>query len=61
MGAGGVTAAGCTIGQGLSGLSTLGLGSFIAVGGIVLGSVATLRLLLWQEERSPEAAVTAAT
>lgn len=61
MGAGGVTAAGCTIGQGLSGLSTLGLGSFIAVGGIVLGSVATLRLLLWQEERAPEAAATAAT
>ena len=60
MGAGGVTAAGCTIGQGLSGLSTLGIGSFIAVGGIALGSVATLRFLLWQEERSPEPAGTAA-
>lgn len=60
MGAGGVTAAGCTIGQGLSGLSTLGIGSFIAVGGIALGSVATLRFLLWQEERAPEPAGTAA-
>ena len=54
MGAGGVTAAGCTIGQGLSGLSTLAIGSFIAVAGIVLGGVATLRFILWQEEREPE-------
>jgi uncharacterized membrane protein YedE/YeeE len=30
MGVGGVVAMGCTIGQGLSGLSTLALGSFIA-------------------------------
>lgn len=56
MGAGGVTALGCTIGQGLSGVSTLAIGSFIAVGGIVLGGVATLRFILWQEERSPEIA-----
>ncbi|MDH4050074.1 MAG: YeeE/YedE family protein, partial [Rubrivivax sp.] len=34
MGFGGVTAMGCTIGQGLSGLSTLAIGSFIAVAGI---------------------------
>lgn len=43
MGAGGVTAIGCTIGQGLSGLSTLAIGSMIAVGGIVAGSAATMR------------------
>ncbi|MDE2157329.1 MAG: YeeE/YedE family protein [Burkholderiales bacterium] len=43
MGFGGVTALGCTIGQGISGLSTLALGSFIAVGAIVAGSVATLK------------------
>lgn len=61
MGAGGVTALGCTIGQGLSGLSTLAIGSFIAVGGIVLGSVAALRVILWQEERTPEIGATAAT
>ena len=30
MGFGGVTALGCTIGQGLSGVSTLALGSFLA-------------------------------
>ncbi|MBI5276721.1 MAG: YeeE/YedE family protein [Burkholderiales bacterium] len=50
MGAGGVTAAGCTIGQGLSGLSTLALGSLIAVAGIVAGSVATLKVLLRGED-----------
>ena len=51
MGFGGVTAMGCTIGQGLSGLSTLAIGSFIAVAGIVGGSVATLRVILWHSER----------
>jgi uncharacterized membrane protein YedE/YeeE len=52
MGFGGVTALGCTVGQGLSGVSTLAIGSFIAVAGIVAGSVATLRYMLWREERS---------
>ncbi|GMV47403.1 MAG: sulfur transporter [Pseudomonadota bacterium] len=51
MGFGGVTALGCTIGQGLSGLSTLALGSFIAVAGIVAGSLATLNYILWKAER----------
>jgi len=51
MGFGGVTALGCTIGQGMSGLSTLALGSFIAVAGIVTGSLATLRYILWKAER----------
>jgi uncharacterized protein len=51
MGFGGVTAVGCTIGQGLSGLSTLAIGSFIAVAGIIAGSVATLRYLLWKAEQ----------
>jgi uncharacterized membrane protein YedE/YeeE len=45
MGFGGVTAMGCTVGQGLTGVSTLALGSFIAVAGIVGGSVATMK---WQ-------------
>ena len=48
MGFGGVTATGCTIGQGLSGLSTLALGSFIAVGGIVAGAVATMHYQNWR-------------
>lgn len=51
MGFGGVTALGCTIGQGMSGLSTLAIGSFIATGAIVSGSVATLKYILWKAER----------
>ena len=43
MGFGGITALGCTVGQGMAGLSTLAIGSFIAVAGIVTGCVATLR------------------
>ena len=38
MGVGGVTAMGCTVGQGLSRRLTLALGSFIALGGIVAGA-----------------------
>ena len=34
------------------GYSTLAIGSFIAVAGIVAGSVATLKYMLWNEERS---------
>ena len=52
MGFGGVTALGCTVGQGITGLSTLALGSFIAVAGICAGSIATLKVMLWREERS---------
>lgn len=51
MGFGGVTALGCTVGQGLSGLSTLAIGSFIAIAGIVGGSVATLKYILWKAEQ----------
>lgn len=47
MGVGGVMAGGCTVGQGLSGLSTLGLTSMIAVTGIMLGGVLGLRLQMW--------------
>ena len=44
MGVGGVTAMGCTFGQGISGLSTLSLMSFVAVASIVLGAVCALKL-----------------
>ncbi|WP_416548875.1 YeeE/YedE family protein [Limnohabitans sp. DCL3] len=53
MGVGGVLAMGCTVGQGLSGLSTLSLGSLIAVSGIVLGAMAALH---WQLRRSEASA-----
>jgi hypothetical protein len=46
MGFGGVTAMGCTVGQGMSGLSTLALGSLLAVASIVAGAVATMQ---WQQ------------
>jgi uncharacterized protein len=48
MGVGGVTAMGCTVGQGLSGISTLSLTSFVAVAAIVLGAVAALRYQMWR-------------
>ena len=51
MGVGGVTALGCTVGQGLTGLSTLALGSFITVAGIVAGTVAGLRYQEWRLDR----------
>jgi len=50
MGFGGVTALGCTIGQGLSGVSTLAVGSFLASGAIVAGCVAALRYQVWRLE-----------
>jgi uncharacterized membrane protein YedE/YeeE len=43
MGVGGVCALGCSIGQGLTGFSTLALTSFVAVAGILLGTAAGLR------------------
>jgi len=52
MGVGGVTAMGCTIGQGLSGVSTLALGSFLALGGILAGGVLGVRYQAWRVEQS---------
>jgi uncharacterized membrane protein YedE/YeeE len=46
MGIGGAMAYGCSVGQGLTGLSTLALASFVAVAGILLGSAAGLRGVL---------------
>jgi uncharacterized membrane protein YedE/YeeE len=43
MGCGGAMAFGCSIGQGLSGLSTLAAQSFLAATGILLGAAAALR------------------
>ncbi|OAH31526.1 YeeE/YedE family protein [Methylorubrum sp. B1-46] len=46
MGTGGVTALGCTIGQGLSGLSTLSVGSMLAIASILVGARAGLYYLV---------------
>ncbi|MEY4862866.1 MAG: hypothetical protein RLZ51_961 [Pseudomonadota bacterium] len=43
MGAGGVLALGCTVGQGLSGVSTLAMGSFISLAGLIGGAALALR------------------
>ena len=51
MGVGGVTAVGCTIGQGISGVSTLALGSFITLAAIVAGAVAAVRYQVWRLDR----------
>ena len=51
MGFGGVTAMGCTVGQGLSGVSLLAAGSFIAIGAIIVGALLALRYQNWRIER----------
>ena len=44
MGFGGVLAMGCTIGQGITGFSTLALGSILTFAAIVIGSAATMKV-----------------
>ena len=51
MGFGGVTALGCTIGQGLTGISTLALGSILALAAIIAGCVAAVRYQVWRLDR----------
>jgi len=51
MGVGGVSAMGCTFGQGLTGLSTLNWGSLVAVAAIVVGAWLALRVQWWLAER----------
>ena len=51
MGFGGVTALGCTIGQGISGVSTLALGSILTFFSIVAGSALTMKIQYWRMMR----------
>jgi hypothetical protein len=53
MGFGGVLAMGCTIGQGLSGISTLALSSFIAMAGFAMGAYLGIRYLEWRTSPNP--------
>jgi uncharacterized membrane protein YedE/YeeE len=48
MGFGGVTAMGCTVGQGITGISTLSLGSFIVLISIIVGSGAMMKYEYWR-------------
>jgi hypothetical protein len=51
MGVGGVTAMGCTVGQGLTGLSTLAVGSVLTLMGILGGAVVAIKWQMWRLER----------
>ncbi|MEC9205620.1 MAG: YeeE/YedE family protein [Pseudomonadota bacterium] len=44
IGIGGVLSLGCTIGQGVSGVSTLALGSFLALISIIIGAAITMKI-----------------
>ena len=44
MGFGGVLALGCTVGQGITGMSTLALGSLMALVSIIFGSALTMKI-----------------
>ncbi len=44
MGFGGITAFGCTIGQGVTGISTLAVSSFIVLAGILAGAAITMKV-----------------
>ncbi len=48
MGFGGITALGCTIGQAITGISTLALGSILTFGAIVAGSALTMKYQYWR-------------
>lgn len=52
MGVGGVCATGCTIGQGLSGTSTLALPSWIAMLFMFLGAAAAIQYQTWRVSRT---------
>jgi len=56
MGVGGILALGCTIGQGITGISTLALGSFMALFSIVFGSALTMKIqyykMVYEDEAS---------
>jgi len=55
MGIGGILALGCTIGQAVTGVSTLALGSFIAFGSIVFGSALTMKIQYYKMVYEDEA------
>ena len=48
MGTGGVLAMGCTIGQAVTGVSTLAMGSILTFFAIVIGAVGTMKYQYWR-------------
>ena len=63
MGFGGVLAMGCTIGQGITGVSTLAIGSILTFFSIVFGSALTMKIqyykMVYEEEASFASALAA--
>jgi hypothetical protein len=55
MGIGGVLSMGCTIGQGITGVSTLALGSFMTLASIILGSAITMKIQYYKMIHEDEA------
>lgn len=55
MGVGGVLGLGCTIGQGVTGISTLALGSLLTFGSIVLGAALTMKVSFYRMVYEDEA------
>ena len=51
MGVGGVLAMGCTVGQAITGMSTLAVGSMLTFLAIVIGSAGTMRFQYWRMMR----------
>ncbi|MDE2120120.1 MAG: YeeE/YedE family protein, partial [Betaproteobacteria bacterium] len=52
MGIGGVTALGCTVGQGITGVSTLSPTSWLALASIITGGVLGVKYQAWRLERA---------
>jgi hypothetical protein len=48
MGVGGVLSMGCTVGQGITGVSTLALGSILTLVAIVAGAAGTMKVQYWR-------------
>ncbi|MBV1863765.1 MAG: YeeE/YedE family protein [Rhodobacteraceae bacterium] len=51
MGIGAVLSLGCTIGQGMTGLSTLAAGSFITLAFIIIGGIVGVKIMEWDMMR----------
>jgi uncharacterized membrane protein YedE/YeeE len=60
MGLGGVLALGCTFGQGITGVSTLAVGSFLALISIVFGAALTMKIQYYRLVYEAEAGFVAA-
>jgi hypothetical protein len=48
---------GCTIGQGITGVSTLAIGSFLALIAIIFGSAMTMKVQLYKMVYEDEASI----